>query len=53
MIDFACRRFDLNEVIKCSLGLTKSDYKILQLLISESNEYLSSEEISKKIKIDI
>ncbi len=53
MIDFACRRFDLNEVIKCSLALTKSDYRILQLLLSESSEYLSSEEISNKIKVDI
>ncbi len=53
MIDFACRQFDLNEVIKCSLGLTKSDYNILKLLLFDSEEYRSSEEISKLIKVDI
>ncbi|HIG95220.1 MAG: hypothetical protein QT05_C0006G0026 [archaeon GW2011_AR13] len=53
MIDFACKRFDLNEVIKCGLNLTKSDYKILQYLVFESKDVISSEEISKKLKIDV
>lgn len=52
MIDFACKRFDLNEIIKCALGLTKSDFKILKLLISNDN-YLTSSNVQKELKLDL
>lgn len=29
MIDFACKRFDLDDVIKCGLGLTRTEFRIL------------------------
>ncbi len=53
MIDFACKLFDISEIIKCSLNLTKSDLKILEHLISTKNESLTSDEISSNLKIDI
>lgn len=52
MINFACKDFDLEKVIKCSLSLTKSEYKILKLLMDVS-ESLSSEEVSRNVQIDL
>ncbi|MBS3079594.1 hypothetical protein J4218_05720 [Candidatus Pacearchaeota archaeon] len=37
MIDFACKRFELREVIKCGFGLTKSDLRIMDFLIKNKN----------------
>lgn len=52
MIDFACKRFELDEVIKCGLGLTKSDFMIMHHLI-KSRERLTSLEISEKLDVDV
>ena len=39
MIDFACKRFDLDDVIKCGLGLTRTEFRILgYFLVSEGKE---------------
>ena len=33
MIDFACKRFDLDDIVKCSLGLTRSEFKIFRYFL--------------------
>ena len=53
MIDFACKRFELKEIIKCSLGCTKSDCAIMQYLLGQDEEYLSTDDISKKMGLDV
>jgi predicted transcriptional regulator len=52
MIDFACKTFKLEDVIKCGLGLTKADLKIFKFLI-KLNAEATSEEISKKNHLDL
>jgi predicted transcriptional regulator len=52
MIDFACKRFDLSEIIKCGLGLSKTDYTILYKML-HLDEFYSSKEISDKIGLDV
>ncbi len=52
MIDFACKKFDLDEVIKCSLGLSKSEFKIVKILIKSDKE-LSSLRIAESSKLDL
>lgn len=52
MIDFACKRFNLDEIIKCGLGLTKSDYKILKFLVGRSGHF-SSGRIATKVGVDL
>lgn len=52
MIDFACKRFDLNEIIKCGLGLRKSDFKIMQKMIP-CKSFNDTKEISKLTGFDI
>lgn len=51
MIDFACKKFDLDEVIKCVLGLSKSEFRLLKFL-SEHDLRFTTEELSKKLKLD-
>lgn len=51
MIDFACKKFDLEEVVKCSLGLSRSEFRLLKFLI-ENDDQFTTEELAKKLKVD-
>ena len=51
MIDFACKQFDLRDVIKCSLGLSKSEYKIFQYIFAKK-EFLTTTDIAQNITLD-
>jgi len=51
MIDFACKKFDLDEVIKCILGLSKSEFRLLKFL-SKHDVKFTTEELSKKLNLD-
>jgi len=53
MIDFACKKFSLDEVIKCGLSLTKADFNILKYLIKNSTEWFTSETISIQLKLNL
>jgi predicted transcriptional regulator len=52
MLNFACHSFDIEEVIRCGLALSKTDYNILNFLI-KNKKGLDSKEISKFLKIDL
>ena len=51
MIDFACKKFDTDEVIKCVLGLSKAEFNLLKFL-AENEEKFTTEQMSKKLKLD-
>jgi predicted transcriptional regulator len=53
MIDFACKKFDLNEVIRCGLGISKTEYKIFKLFLSNTNNYLKTKDVQKTLKFDL
>jgi predicted transcriptional regulator len=53
MIDFACKQFDLDEIIKCAFGLSKADLKIMKFLIKNENKSFTSEELSAKLLLDL
>lgn len=53
MFDFACKKFEIRDVIKCGLGLTKSDFKIMEYLIQNDDDSFTSEELSKKLKLNL
>lgn len=50
MIDFACKKIQLDEIIMCSLGLTRLDYEILSLLFAHPS--LTIIGIAKKMRVD-
>ena len=53
MINFACRRFDLKEIIRCGFNLTKTEFEIMLYLMKNSNKEFTSKEISKNLKIGL
>ncbi len=53
MIDFACKRFSLEEVIKCGLGLTKADFKVFSFLIKNHDLFFTTSDLSKKTNLDL
>jgi predicted transcriptional regulator len=52
MIDFACKKFDLDDVVKCSLGLTKMEYAILDW-VSKREDTFTSRDIANFLRIDL
>ena len=51
MIDFACKKLDIEEVVKCSLTLSRSDYNILKFLMRKDSP-VSTEKISFELGLD-
>ena len=51
MIDFACKKFNLDEVVKCILMLSKSEFKILKFLSEHDGKFIT-EVLSKKLNLD-
>ncbi len=52
MIDFACKQFNIKDVMKCGLGLTAADFKVMNFLITEFNDF-TTEDIAKKLKLNL
>lgn len=53
MIDFACKRFNIKEIIKCSLGLTKVDYQILEFFINDFDKKFTTGDLANKCSINL
>jgi predicted transcriptional regulator len=51
MIDFACKQFNLRDIIKCSLGLTKGDLAVFEHLVKRNGRH-RTEEIAHALKVD-
>jgi predicted transcriptional regulator len=53
MIDFACKKFDLNEVIRCGLGLSKAEYNIFKFFISNTNKTSTPIIVKKTLNLEL
>ncbi len=51
MIDFACKKLDLNQVIRCSLGITKTEQELLNLLLGK--DWVTAGEVEKSLSISL
>lgn len=51
MIDFACKQFNLRDIIKCSLGLTKADLAVFEYLLAHHARH-RTEELAAKLSVD-
>jgi len=52
MIDFACKKFDFNEVVKCGFGLTKSEFLIFEFLRKNRREFKTIE-LARELNLEI
>ncbi|MCB9362112.1 winged helix-turn-helix transcriptional regulator [Candidatus Woesearchaeota archaeon] len=53
MIDFACKQFQLDDVIKCSLTLSKADFKLLRYMMEHDEDYFTTHELSKELGLNL
>ena len=53
MIDFACRQFNLDDIIKCGLGLTKTEFKIMQYFLKDTSKVCITGTIAKKMGLNL
>ncbi len=51
MIDFACKKFDIDEVVKCGLGLSRTDFRLLKFLV-ENQDSFTTGDLAKKLGVD-
>lgn len=52
MIDFACKRFELAEIIQCGLGLSKSEYALFAFFMEHAGQFETAV-LAKKLSVDI
>ncbi len=50
-MEFACKQIDVKDIIGCSLGLKKSEYKIFEALLIYK-ERVTIAQLSLKLKLD-
>ena len=54
MIDFACKKIDLDEIIKCGLGLSQAEVKIFKYFINHSNQKdIQTSTIAKELNLNL
>ncbi len=53
MIDFACKQFDLNEVIRCGLGLSKAEFLILKFYLTNKHSFFKTSQVSKNLGLEL
>ena len=53
MIDFACKKIDINETIRCSLNLTKAEFKIFEFFMKNPAKRFESKEIAENLELRI
>ena len=51
MIDFGCKKFGIEDIIKCSLGLSRADYKLFSFLLYQQDD-LTTQEIAATLGLD-
>ena len=52
MIDFACKQFDLDEIIKCGFGLSRADYRLMNHFFKKE-EWTTTSELAKELKLNL
>jgi predicted transcriptional regulator len=52
-MDFACKEFKVEDVIKCALNLTKADLKVMKYFLTATDQWVDTEFLSKALELDI
>ncbi|MBW2982802.1 MarR family transcriptional regulator [Candidatus Woesearchaeota archaeon] len=53
MIDFACKRFVLDDIVKCSFGLSRAELLVFKHLMGGSSGWLSTVDLSRALGLDL
>jgi predicted transcriptional regulator len=53
VVDFACKEFQIEAVIKCGLNLTKAELLVLKHLLRHNTVWFTTEQIATDLSLDI
>jgi predicted transcriptional regulator len=53
MIDFACKQFNLDDIIKCGLGLTKAELVVMKHFVTNTSKVCDTVSISNKLGLNL
>ena len=53
MIDFACKKIEMNQVIKCGFGLSRADFKLMDFMLKNNEKYFTTHELSRKLNLNL
>ena len=53
MIDFACRQFNLDEIIKCGLSLTKKELEIMHHFLKSKDAEYTTYKIAEDLNLNL
>jgi predicted transcriptional regulator len=53
MIDFACKRIEVRDIVKCGFGLSKADFKLMNFVIEHDEKSFTTHELAKKLKFNL
>ena len=53
MIEFACKSINLDDIIKCSFSLTKTELKIFRYIATHAQEEFSTEDLANYLHLDV
>ena len=53
MIDFACKRFVLDDIIKCSFGLTRAEIGVFRYLMERPSSWFPTEGLAEALGLDL
>ncbi len=53
MVNFACKTIKVEEIIKCGLSISKSDFRILGFLLKRQGKSFTTKDISSRTGLNI
>ena len=53
MVDFACKEFQIEAVIKCGLTLTKAELQVMKYLLGNDAGWFTTEQIAADLSLDL
>lgn len=53
MIDFACKQFNIEDIIKCGLGLTRREYDVMKHFLEDVSKECTAASAAKKLDLNL
>ncbi|MFW5990817.1 MAG: replication/maintenance protein RepL [Candidatus Nanoarchaeia archaeon] len=53
MIDFGCKTFNIEEIIKCALGLTKAECLVFRLFFDNPADSFTTQRIAEQVGLNL
>ena len=51
-ISFACKKIDINDLIKCSFGFSKTEFKVFNFLLGKDKQAFTVIDLADKVSLD-